>query len=142
MTHIEAIRNAIAEYCIAMDQGKAEGLLDIYAPEAELEMYGHRAIGRDEIVATLGKTGKIVVSTPGIKPLRHFLSTQSVQVASDTEATSTTYFTVVGRNGVDHWGAYVDRWSRDADRWRITHRTITLDGFLPGSAGERLNAGT
>lgn len=138
----EFIRTAIADYCIAMDRGTMNGLLDIFAPDAGLEMYGYSAVGHDQILKTLGKTGRVVMSVPGITPLRHFLSTQSVHVHSACDASSTTYVTVVGAHGVDHWGAYLDRWRNDGDRWRITQRTIALDGFNPGSAGERLHAAT
>lgn len=136
----DTIREAVANYCTAMDAGDMDQVLTVFAPDAMVEMYGRSASGIDEIKSTLMSTAKVVLAAPGITPLRHFLSTQTIRVLSADQAASTTYVSVVGARGLDHWGAYVDRWTMREGVWRIAGRTVTLDGFMPGSAGERLDA--
>lgn len=134
----EEIRTGIADYCISMDTGKMDRVLAIFASDAVVEMYGQTCRGVDEIKRNLVSAGKVVLSVPGIPPLRHFLSTQTIHVSSTQDASSTTYVTVVGARGVDHWGAYLDRWTKSQGRWQIAQRCVTVDGFIRGSAGEKL----
>lgn len=134
----EEIRAAIADYCIGMDTGKMDRVLALFASDAVVEMYGLTSEGVDEIKRNLVSAGKTVLAVPGIAPLRHFLSTQIIHVSSAQEASSTTYVTVVGARGVDHWGAYIDRWTKSHGRWQIAQRSVTVDGFIKGSAGEKL----
>jgi len=136
----EEIRMGIADYCVSMDTGEMDRVLSVFAPEAIVEMYGYTCAGIDEIRSTLASAGKLVLSVPDIAPLRHFVSTQSIRLLSPQEASSTTYVTVVGSRGVDHWGAYIDRWAKSQGQWRIARRSVTLDGFMKGSAGEKLHA--
>ena len=75
--------------------------------------------------------------------MQHHVTGVRVDVVSPTEATATSYFTVMTGAGVDHWGRYKDRFTpdTDGDRWLFAHRLVRTDGRTPGGwADTRLNA--
>ena len=64
--------------------------------------------------------------------MQHHVTSVRVDVVSPTEATATSYFTVMTGAGVDHWGRYKDRFVPDGDRWLFAHRLVRTDGRTPG----------
>jgi hypothetical protein len=131
----EAVRQTIASYTYAADNGRFDDVAALFAVDGVLEVQGiggATAQGRAAILGFFtGVGGDVVTSAPPGR-MQHHTSSLRVDIASPTEATATCYFTVMTGAGVDHWGRYKDRLTPDGERWLFAHRLVRTDGRTPG----------
>jgi ketosteroid isomerase-like protein len=131
----EAVRHTIASYTYAADNGRFDEVAELFAVDGVLEVQGiggATAEGRAAVRDFFGGVNRDVVSTAPPGRMQHHVSSVRVDVLSPTEATATSYFTVMTGAGVDHWGRYKDRFTADGDRWLFAHRLVRTDGRTPG----------
>src|SRR5262249_28471296 len=68
------------------------------------------------------------------RSMRHHVTSLRIEVSAPGEATSASYFLVVGDHGPDHWGRYRDRYTHRDGRWLFARRQVRVDGRAPSSA--------
>jgi uncharacterized protein (TIGR02246 family) len=135
--HVE-IRNLIAAYNANGDSGRFEEMMQVFAPDGVLEAGGGRHEGREAIAAFL--TG-IVERAPATgapdrrTSVRHFTATTKIDVLSPQRATAYSYYQVLTRHGLDHWGRYFDEFTVVDGAWRIARRRATTDAAIEGGWG-------
>jgi len=132
----EAVRHTIASYTYAADNGRFDDVAALFAPDGVLEVQGiggALAEGRDAILQFFRGVGGDVTGTAPPGRMQHHVASVRVDVASATDATATSYFTVMTGAGVDHWGRYKDRFALHGDgRWLFAHRLVRTDGRTAG----------
>ncbi len=131
----EAVRHTIASYTYSADNGRFDDVARLFATDGVLEVHGiggARAEGRDAILGFFRGVGGDVVTTAPPGRMQHHVSSVRVAVTSPTEATATSYFTVMTGAGVDHWGRYKDSFVPEDDGWVFAHRLVRTDGRTPG----------
>lgn len=133
-----AIANLIASYCFAMDEGRIDDLLDLFASEGSFEIYGCNAVGRDAILAMLRASGRAARGYGQRVRPHHIPATPLVDLLDESSATARTYVQVVTDEGVDHCATYDDLFSVEQGRWRIARRKITVITKRPGGLGAHL----
>jgi SnoaL-like domain len=137
LTAREAVRDTIASYTYAADNGHFHDVAALFAVDGVLEVQGiggANAQGRDAIREFfLGVGSDVVVAAPPGR-MQHHVTSLRVDVVSETEAKAACYFTVMTGAGIDHWGRYKDRLTPDpaSDRWLFAHRLVRTDGRTPG----------
>ena len=133
----EAVRHTIASYTYAADNGHFDDVAELFTVDGVLEVQGvggARAEGRAAVRDFFGGVNSDVVTSAPPGRMQHHVTGVRVDVVSPTEATATSYFTVMTGAGVDHWGRYKDRLTPDAvgNRWLFAHRLVRTDGRTPG----------
>jgi len=131
----EAVRDTIASYTYAADNGHFDDVAALFADDAVLEVQGvggARAEGRAAIRDFFHGVGGDVSATAPPGRMQHHVASVRVDVVSPTDATATSYFTVMTGAGVDHWGRYRDRFTPSGDHWLFVHRLVRTDGRAPG----------
>ena len=136
----EGIRDLVARYNSNGDSGRFEHLLELFAPDAVVQIGSH---GRDEVeryegreaIGTIFTGVRDGMTVPGV--MRHHTSTHQIDLVDADHATGRLYFAVVTGRGLDHWGRYVDRYVRIEGRWRFAERVVTTEGYAPGSPFRR-----
>jgi 3-phenylpropionate/cinnamic acid dioxygenase small subunit len=127
----EAIRDLVARYNAGADGGRFGQVVDLFAPDAVMELPDETLNGRYEIAALFRRVQQQVVGseTPS-RPqfVRHFTSTLQIDIETGDRARSRCYYQVLTAHGLDHWGRYVDRYRRVEGEWRFAHRKVTVDG--------------
>jgi hypothetical protein len=138
----EEIRECIAGYNAYGDSGRMAEMLDVFTDDAIMEIEGVATRGRDAIAAVMKDAGRDFVAyakaagTPRGGPvLRHFTSTVTIRVVSETQAHASLYYFVLMHHGLDHWGRYDDDYRRVDGRWRISRRREWMDGAIDGGFG-------
>jgi len=136
LTAREEIRELVARYAHFADSGRFDEMVALFAEDGVLEivdreeLHGRQAI-RDFLVATAARFRES--SAP--RSIRHHVTSLRIEVSAPGEATSASYFLVVGEHGPDHWGRYRDRYThRDGGRWLFARRQVRVDGRAPSSA--------
>jgi len=142
----EGIRDLVARYNANGDAGRFAQVLDLFAPDASMELVdasgqvqrfdGHEAIAtiftgtkdRWDADAAAGPTG-------APRHVRHFVATHQIDLEDRTHATGRSYFAVLMPHGLDHWGRYLDRYEERGGRWLFTLRRALADGRMPASGG-------
>jgi len=127
----EAVRDLVARYNANADSGRFGEVLELFAPDAVLELDDEVHRGRDAIGAMFQSVQtRVVASAPsGVKPhLRHFTATLQIDVDDDDHAHSRCYFAVLMPHGLDHWGTYTDEFVRSDGTWRFARRRVAVDG--------------
>jgi len=132
----EAVRHTIASYTYAADNGRFEDVARLFADNGVLEVQGiggALAEGRGAILQFFrGVGGDVTVTAPPGR-MQHHVSSIRVEVVSPSEATASSYFTVMTGAGVDHWGRYKDAFAPAPDgRWLFVHRLVRTDGRAAG----------
>ncbi|HEY6531217.1 MAG TPA: nuclear transport factor 2 family protein [Acidimicrobiales bacterium] len=132
----ESVRDLVARYNANADTGRFDQAVELFAPDAVLEIGEARHEGRDGIRALFSGTRDTVAAHSGDAPryVRHYTATLQIDVTSATTARSRCYFAVLLAHGLDHWGRYVDEFAEIEGRWQFTHRRVTVDGRAEGSA--------
>jgi len=154
----EAVRDLIARYNANADTGRFDQVVELFAPDAVIELPGEVHEGRAAIEAMfrsvrdrvvdgssgrrrkrrlLRRAGKAdLAGTPDdVTPhLRHFTSTLKIDVDDADHARSRCYFAVLMPHGLDHWGRYVDDFVRTDGGWRFARRRVTTDGHRAGGS--------
>jgi hypothetical protein len=137
----ESIRDLIARYNANGDTGRFDEVIELFAPDAVMDVGGQRYEGRDAIRTIFTSAAQRVRADAGerrdhggaARPhLRHFTATHQIDVTSATTATSRCYFQVLMPHGLDHWGRYLDDFGVVDGRWRFTSRHVITDGATPG----------
>ena len=135
----EAIRHTISSYTYAADRGRFDALVQLFAPDAVLEVHGvggARAVGRDAIRSFFGGVNTDVVAAAPAGRMQHHVSSLWIDVTSPSTARAACYFMVMTGAGVDHWGRYRDDLVPNGDRWLFAHRLVRTDGMTPGGWAE------
>ena len=132
----EAARDLVARYNANADTGRFPQVLELFAPDARLELDDETFEGRDAIATLFERTKSTVVTaaTEGERPyLRHFTATHQIDVVDDDHARGRCYYQVLMGHGLDHWGRYIDDYVRIDDRWYFASRKVTMDGRVANS---------
>ena len=145
----EEIRDLVARYNANGDSGRFAQVLELFAPDASMELVdgagevrqfeGHEAIAtiftgtRDRWDADA--TGTTPAATGRPRHVRHFVATHQIDLEDRTHATGRSYFAVLMPHGLDHWGRYLDRYEERDGRWLFTSRRVLSDGRVEPSAG-------
>lgn len=137
----ESIRDLVARYNANGDTGRFDQLMELFAPDAVMEVGGTTYRGRDEIRTIFtGTKDRFADATKASGPasppayLRHLTATLQIDLVDEASAKARCYFEVLTAIGLDHWGRYVDEFTVVDGRWRFARRKVTTDGFAPGSA--------
>jgi hypothetical protein len=134
----EAVRDTLARYNHAGDRGRLEELAAQFTPEGILEIHGGELLeGRAAIIAGLGGVMRRANdgATPGGPPplIRHHVSSVLINDVTPERAEAYSYFAVLTRDGLDHWGRYRDVLVPCEGRWLLAHRRVRTDAYAPGS---------
>jgi hypothetical protein len=138
----ESARDLVARYNACGDANQLEEMLSLFADDAVLDV---GAWGRHEGI------GAIRAFLEGVRRsadepadgsasedraehflMRHLTATHRIDVEGPDAARGQCYFAVLGAEGLDHWGRYLDRYARRGDRWLFEHREVIVDGTTPG----------
>ena len=140
----ESVRDLIARYNANGDTGRFDEVIELFAPDAVMDVGGNRYEGRDAIRTMFTSTAqRVQADDGGRRPhLRHLTATHQIDVTSATTATSRCYFQVLMPHGLDHWGRYLDEFGVVDGSWRFTSRRVITDGATPGgfAAGQDLSS--
>jgi hypothetical protein len=60
--------------------------------------------------------------------VRHVVATHQIDVVDRDHARGRSYYLVLMRHGLDHWGRYVDDYGTRDGTWLITRRRVLADG--------------
>ena len=136
----ESIRDLVARYNANGDSGRIPQVLELFAPDATVEITSEGGETRtyrgiDEIETIF--TGAIATfraaadrrAQPGY--VRHCIATHQIDIRDRQHANGRCYFFVIRAHGLDHWGRYVDEYEERDGRWRFTSRKVTTEGRLP-----------
>ena len=138
----ESIRDLVARYNANGDSGRFEQLLEVFAPDAVMELVStegkvRRFEGIEAIAEIFTGTKSLwdnrFSPSEGRHHVRHFVATHQIDVEDETHARGRSYFVVLMAHGVDHWGRYVDRYELRDERWCITDRRVFTDGRMAQS---------
>lgn len=138
----EAIRDLVARYNANGDSGRFAQVIELFAPDAVMELSTGTFTGHAEILTIFtGTKDRLRDTTPGDSSsapdapayVRHFTATHQIDVLSTTEATGRCYFQVLTPIGLDHWGRYIDRYRLIEGRWRFAHRRVLVDDHSAAS---------
>jgi 3-phenylpropionate/cinnamic acid dioxygenase small subunit len=143
----ESIRDLVARYNANGDSGRFEQMLQVFAPDASMELVAadgtvRRYEGIDEVATIFtdtkatwdaGVTSNVSASAGASagQPrhhIRHFTATHQIDLVDETHARGRCYFAVIMPHGLDHWGRYVDEYGVRDGRWVITLRRALSDG--------------
>ncbi len=133
----EAVRDLVARYNANADSGRFDEVVELFMPDAVLELPDEVHEGRAAIAAMFASVrDRVIASAPtGVKPhLRHYTSTLQIDVDDPAHARSRCYFAVLMPHGLDHWGRYVDDFVRTDGGWRFARRRVTTDGRREGGS--------
>lgn len=133
----EQIRVTLARYNHNGDRGRVTQLAEQFAPDGVLEISGGPTYeGREAIEAGLGGgvEERIAGAGDGPKPIvRHHVSSVLIEDVTPEEAHAASYFAVMSRDGLDHWGRYRDTLKVVDGEWKIAHRYVRVDARVEGS---------
>jgi hypothetical protein len=142
----EAVRDTLARYNHAGDRGRLDELAAQFTPDGVLEIHGgQRLEGRAAIAAGLGgvvRRSHNHSASPGndepaprdLPPIvRHHVSSILIHDVTPERAQAASYFAVLTRDGLDHWGRYRDTLVPCEGRWLLAHRFVRTDAYAPGS---------
>lgn len=128
----ESIRDLVARYNANGDTGRFDQVLELFAPDAVMEIEGEAPkVGHDEIRTIF--TGAAGRADWGDQPvyLRHVTGTHQIDLVDEAHATGRCYYFVLTAVGLDHWGRYLDEYRVVDGRWRFSHRKVFTDGRSP-----------
>jgi hypothetical protein len=134
----EAVRETLARYNHAGDRGRLAELAAQFTPDGVLEVVGGRRLeGRAAIIEGLGgvvRHSADEAPSGGLPPIvRHHVSSVLIHDVTPEQAAADSYFAVLTRDGLDHWGRYRDVLVPVGDRWLLAHRLVRTDAYAPDS---------
>ena len=123
----EEIRDLVARYNSNGDAGRFDAMLELFLPDALLEVDERRHEGvasirklfEEAAVATRRRAGGYV---------RHFTATHQIDIVDRETARGRCYFQTLTEVGLDHWGRYIDEYRLHDGRWRFARRRVHVDG--------------
>jgi hypothetical protein len=128
----ESIRDLVARYNANGDSGRFDQVLELFAPDAVMEIAGEAPrVGHAEIRTIF--VGARDRADWGDQPvyLRHMTGTHQIDLIDETTATGRCYYFVLTAVGLDHWGRYLDDYRVVGGRWRFARRRVSTDGRNP-----------
>jgi hypothetical protein len=130
----EAIRDLVIRYNSYGDSGLFDRMLELFAPDAILEVDGAVYESRHEIRHMFSRV-PVLTSKRGGRPayLRHCTSTHQIDLVDESTATGRCYFFVLTAVGLDHWGRYLDDYRVVNAEWCFTRRRVLTDALSPQS---------
>jgi hypothetical protein len=135
----ESIRILVARYNSNGDSARFDAVLELFAPDAVMELPDGVYDGIEQIktifTGTKGRFADFGLATGKAFYMRHSTSTHQVDLLDETHASGRCYYHVLMPHGLDHWGRYIDRYERRDGKWLFTHRKVTMDGYVPGGFG-------
>lgn len=129
-----SISDLVARYNATADSGRFDDTLDLFAPDAVMDIDGKLHEGWDAIRSVFEGARESLAAHEGEAPryIRHHTSTLQIDVLDAARARSRCYYQVLLPHGLDHWGRYLDEFAVVDGRWRFTKRREVLDGYVPG----------
>jgi hypothetical protein len=117
-----------ARYIRLVDENRASELGELFTQDGVLDsqVMGRRCNGREDIVDYIGGLRSWAKVTIHASPA-------DVEFTDRSQARSRSYFTVLTKSGLDHWGAYSDELVQQEGIWLFRSRVIEL----LGTASER-----
>jgi hypothetical protein len=97
-------------------------------------------VGREGIEQFFRVAASRVVEEPVPKLMRHHVTSRRIDLEGD-QGSARSYFLALTDTGPDHCGRYRDELMRVNGAWLIRRRTLTVDGYTPGSWWQRNLAG-
>ena len=135
----ESIRILVARYNSNGDSARFEAVLELFAPDAVMELDDGIYEGIDQIktifTGTKGRFADFGTATGKPFYMRHCTATHQVDFRDEHHATGRCYYHVFMPHGIDHWGRYLDTYEERDGRWLFVHRRVTMDGYVPGGFG-------
>jgi hypothetical protein len=130
----EAIRDLVIRYNSYGDSGLFDRMLELFAPDAVVEIGNDVYRGQPEIRQMFSAV-PVHTSLPGGGPayLRHCTSTHQIDLVDETTATGRCYFFVLTAAGLDHWGRYLDEYRVVNAEWCFSRRRVLTDALSPQS---------
>jgi hypothetical protein len=130
----ESIRDLVARYNSYGDSALFDRMLELFAPDAVLEVRDRVHKGQEEIRAVFARVpGRTSKGAGRPAYLRHCTATHQIDLLTDTTATGRCYFFVLTSIGLDHWGRYLDDYRVVDDQWRFARRRVLPDAVSPES---------
>jgi hypothetical protein len=122
---VVAIQRIVNLYGILVDDERWDDLRLVFTETAVLEVRSVDWVMRG--------VAEIAAGYAGVRhPLGHHMTNTVIDDGpSADEATGTTKYLTVRRDGTTGTGEYRDRFVRTADGWRIAERVATLRGEVP-----------
>jgi hypothetical protein len=131
----ESARDLVARYNACGDADEIDAMVDLFARDAVIDVgeWGCHA-GRDAIRAFFEGVRRPVSEKPEAQTrfIRHFTATHRIDVERAGRARGQCYFLVLTRDGLDHWGRYLDEYTVEDGAWRFAHRSVVVEGMTPG----------
>ncbi len=131
------IQYTLALYNNSVDKGDVDGVISAFAETATLATLYASCRGRPEIRGfyekAIGPSRSDWAPGDPIPLIRHNITTSRVEFDSATGARGWTYFLVVSKHGLDHFGIYTDIFAKFGDRWLIADRKISVDWYATPS---------
>lgn len=135
----ESIRILVARYNSNGDSARFESVLELFAPDAVMELPDGVYDGIEQIktifTGTKGRFADFGLATGKPFYMRHSTTTHQVDLLDQTHATGRCYYSVIMAHGLDHWGRYIDKYECRDGKWLFTNRKVTMDGYVPGGFG-------
>jgi hypothetical protein len=124
----EEIRDLVVRYNSYGDSGLFDRMLELFVPDAVVEIGGEVHEGLDAIREALSRV-PARTSKAGGHPayLRHCTATHQIDLVDETTATGRCYFFVLTSIGLDHWGRYLDEYLVANNEWRFGRRRVLTD---------------
>ena len=129
----ESIRDLVARYNANGDSGRFDHVVELFAPDAVMDVDGQVFEGREQIRTIFTSAADSLRDRPGPRLLRHFTSTLQIDVENETFARGRCYYQVLMAHGLDHWGRYLDEYAPVDGTWKFAKRREILDGSIEGS---------
>jgi hypothetical protein len=130
----ESIRDLVARYNGNGDAGRVDSVVELFTPDAVLDVMGTAHRGHAEIRRMFEQAiSDIAEGAASQRPVvQHHTSTLQIEVGSPESARARSYFQVIMGGGLDHWGRYVDEFGVVDGTWLFTHRHVTVAGAATG----------
>ena len=125
----DAIRDVLAEYCFALDNGRFDEMAALFTPDGTWDTAFGKATGRSNIVA-LVKSIRAKVPEPHPRAIHH-VTNIIITLAGDRATVRSTWTTVQNDPAgpkIGSGGSYADDMVRTAEGWRFQTRKI--DRFI------------
>lgn len=130
----ESIRDLVARYNANADTGRYDQVVELFAPDAVMEIGQDRQYRGREDIRTIFTTTSGAADF-GDRPVyvRHSTSTLQIDLIDQSRAKGRCYFFVITDIGLDHWGRYIDEYKTVDGEWKFASRRARTDGSSPGS---------
>jgi hypothetical protein len=129
----EEIRDLATRYNSNGDSGRFAQVMELFAPDAVMELPDRTYNGLAEIVTVFTGAQDTIRSGDAPGYVRHYTATHQIDLVDETYATGRLYYSVISPVGLDHWGRYTDTYKVVDGAWRFARRKVTVDGSMPGS---------